>query len=257
MRTSMLVSLASLAAISLIGAAPADAASARIAAALADPERFAADRAEDAVRHAEPVLRFLDLRPGMRVMDALAGGGYYTELLSRVVGPRGKVFAYNNPPYFKFGEKTIAQRYVGNRLPNVTQLTATIDDLTLEPASLDAVIFVMAYHDLYWRPADGSWPPTDPLALLRKIHAALKNDGVVLVQDHTANPNSDPSAVVNALHRIDPLRVRADFEAAGFRFERESKVLAHPADDHSKLVFDPAIRGKTDQFLYRFRKANR
>lgn len=222
--------------------------------ALASPERLPGDLAEDARRKSDEVLQFLGVKSGMRVLDAFAAGGYYTELLSRIVGPGGEVIAYNNPPYAKFGEKRIAERYAGNRLPNVRPLTATIEELALAPASLDAVIFIMSYHDLYWRTADGSWPPTDPAALLRKLYAALKPGGVMLVEDHAANAGGDPTAVVNALHRIDPAIVVRDFTAVGLLADGESKILAHPEDDHTKPVFDPAVQGKTDQFILRFRK---
>ena len=190
----------------------------------------------------------------MHVMDVFSAGGYYTELLARVVGPAGRVIAYNNPPYARFAEKGIAARYAGDRLPNVRQVTSTIEDLELAPASLDAAIFVMSYHDLYWRPADGSWPPTDPALLLGKLHAALKPGGVIVVQDHVATAGGDTAEVVDKLHRIDPAVVKADFAKAGFTLDGESDVLAHPDDAHTIMVFDEAIRGKTDQFLFRFRK---
>lgn len=225
-----------------------------IDAALASPERLAADRDQDERRKARNVLEFSGIQPGMTVLDAFSAGGYYTELLARVVGPEGKVIAYNNPPYAKFAEKGIAARYANDRLPNVQQVTSTIEELELAPASLDAAIFIMSYHDLYWRPADGSWPPTDPAQLLAKLHAALKPGGVIVVQDHVATPGGDTAAVVDKLHRIDPAVVKADFAKAGFTVDAESDVLAHPDDAHTTLVFDEAIRGKTDQFLFRFLK---
>jgi predicted methyltransferase len=228
--------------------------SAAIDAALASPERSAADRDQDERRKARSVLEFSGIESGMTVLDAFSAGGYYTELLARLVGPAGKVIAYNNPPYAKFAEKGIAARYAGDRLPNVRQVTSTIEELELAPDSLDAVIFVMSYHDLYWRPADGSWPPTDPALLLGKLHAALKPGGVIVVQDHVATAGGDTAVVVDKLHRIDPTVVKADFAKAGFTLDGESDVLAHPDDAHTTLVFDEAIRGKTDQFLFRFRK---
>jgi len=228
--------------------------SAAIDAAIASPERPAADRDQDERRKARNVLEFSGVESGMTVLDAFSAGGYYTELLARVVGPEGRVIAYNNPPYARFAEKGIAARYSGDRLPNVRQVTSTIEDLELAPASLDAVIFVMSYHDLYWRPADGSWPPTDPALLLGKLHAALKPGGVIVVQDHVATAGGDTAEVVDKLHRIDPAVVKADFAKAGFTLDGESDVLAHPDDAHTIMVFDEAIRGKTDQFLFRFRK---
>ena len=130
-----------------------------IVTAIADPGRPAGDREQDATRKPDEILGFLGVAPGMRVLDAFSAGGYYTELLARIVGSDGELIAYNNPPYAKFAEKGIAARYAGNRLPNVRQVTSTLEDLELEPASLDAAIFVMSYHDLYWRPAARSRPP--------------------------------------------------------------------------------------------------
>jgi predicted methyltransferase len=183
-----------------------------------------------------------------------SAGGYYTELLARTVGVKGQVIAYNNPPYAKFAEKGIAERYADGRLSNVRQVTAEVDALELPPASLDAALFVMSYHDAYWRPDDKSWDRTDPAELLRRLSLALKPGAVVVVQDHVAAAGGDVTRVVDALHRIDPALVRRDFERAGFVFDGSSDVLAHPGDDHTKLVFDEAIRGKSDQFVYRFRK---
>ena len=228
--------------------------SAAIDAAIASPERPAADRDQDERRKARNVLEFSGVESGMTILDVFSAGGYYTELLARLVGPAGKVIAYNNPPYARFAEKAIAARYAGDRLPNVRQVTSTIEELALAPGSLDAAIFIMSYHDLYWRPADGSWPPTDPALLLGKLHAALKPGGVIVVQDHVAIAGGDTAVVVDKLHRIDPAVVKADFAKAGFTLDGESDVLAHPDDAHTTLVFDEAIRGKTDQFLFRFLK---
>jgi len=235
-------------------AEPGRDAAAAIAAALQGEGRPEADRAQDERRKAREFLEFAGVAPGMRVLDAFSAGGYYTELLARVVGGDGEVIAYNNPAYARFAAKGIAARYAGDRLPNVRQVTTDVDKLELPPRSLDAVIFVMSYHDLYWRPADGSWPPTDPALMLAQLHAALKVGGVVVVQDHVATPGGDTAGVVDTLHRIDPAVVRRDFERAGFVFDAQSAMLAHPEDDHSKQVFDPAIRGGTDQFVFRFRR---
>jgi len=233
---------------------PATSADKAIAAAIADPARPAADREQDAVRKPAGILAFLGVAPGQQVLDAFSAGGYYTELLSRVVGADGGVVAYNNPPYAKFAEKGIAARYADKRLPNVRQVTTEVDELELPPRSLDAALFVMSYHDMYWRPADGSWARTDPMQMLRKLHAAMKVGGVVVVQDHVAAPGGDVAAVVDKLHRIDPAIVRRDFKAAGFALEAQSDVLAHPDDDHTLGVFDPKIRGRTDQFVMKFRR---
>lgn len=228
-----------------------------IEAALRSPDRPAADLKQDESRKARAFLGFVAVKPGMRVIDVFSASGYYTELLARIVGVKGQVIAYNNPPYAAFARKGIEERYAGGRLSNVRQITATIEDLALAPASLDKAIFVMSYHDLYWRPDDGSWPPTEASMLLDKLFAAIKPGGEVIIQDHTAESAGDPFEVVTELHRIDPEVVRKDFAAAGFEFAGESELLANPADDHSLEVYDPAIRGMTDRFVYRFRKPSR
>ncbi len=228
--------------------------SAALDAAFASPDRPAEDRGQDARRHAKEVLEFLGVKPGMRVIDVFAAGGYNTELLARAVGVKGEVIAYNNPPYAKYAAKSIDKRYAGGRLGNVRQVTAEVDELDLAPGSLDAALLVMSYHDVYFRPKDGGFDRTKGEELLARIHRALKPGGVVVVQDHVAQAGGDPIEVADRLHRIDPAVVRRDFEKAGFEFDGSIDVLKHPEDDHSKLVFDEAIRGKTDQFVYRFRK---
>jgi predicted methyltransferase len=217
-------------------------------------DRLGGDRDEDSWRKPDAVLAFLEVKPGMRVVDYFAGGGYYTELLARVVGPQGQVIAYNNAPYLKYAAEKPAQRYGEDRLPNVVQLTGVPEEAAFEPNSLDAALFVQSYHDLYWRAKDNSWPLTDPAKALAALAPALKSGAVVVVVDHVAKPGADPLVDVDTTHRIDPGVVKRDFEAAGLRFEAESPVFANPADDHTKPVFDEAIRHKTDQFMYRFRK---
>jgi len=222
--------------------------------ALNHPDRLPGDAEQDSWRKPQAVLALLDLRPGMQVIDYFAGGGYYTELLARIVGPGGQVIAYNNPSYAKYAGDKPAQRYGNDRLPNVAQLTTAPEDLPLNPETLDAALFVQSYHDLHWESKDGSWPQTDPDAALAKLAAALKPGAVVVVVDHVAESGSDPAVSVDTLHRIDPEVIKRDFAAAGFELESESDALRNPADDHELGVFDEAIRHKTDQVIYKFRK---
>lgn len=233
--------------------APAPSAdTAAINAAIANADRFAGDSEQDAWRHPAEVLTFLELRPGQHALDYFAAAGYYTELMSRVVGADGKVVAYNNPEYRKFAEDAPAKRYAANRLSNVAELTTPVEAMPLDPASLDAALFVQSYHDLYWRPKKG-WPATDPAKALAQLVPALKPGAVVVVIDHVANAG-EPSETVNAMHRIDPAVIKRDFEAAGLKFDSESPLFANAADDHTKEVFDKAVRHKTDQVMYKFRK---
>jgi predicted methyltransferase len=225
-----------------------------VSAALQHSDRLTGDAKEDEWRKPNEVLGLLDVKPGMRVIDYFSGGGYYTEILSRLVGPEGQVIAYNNEPYLKYAANKPAERYGNERLPNVAQLNAAPEQLPIEPESADAALIVNAYHDLHWVSKDGSWPRTDPKAALEKLAAALKPGASVVVVDHVASAGSDPAQSVEALHRIDPELIKRDFEAAGFTFEAESNALRNPADDYTVAVFEPTVRHKTDQVIYKFRK---
>lgn len=232
---------------------PAASSDAAIDAAIA-AERLPGDAQEDSWRKPKAVLAFMGVRPGMHVLDYFSAGGYFTELLSRIVGADGAVIAYNNAPYLKFAKEQPAQRYGANRLAHVAQLTTPPGEVPLEPGRLDGVLFVMSYHDLYWKQKDPEWGVIDPAQALVKLVPALKPGGVVVVVDHIAAAGGETSAVVDALHRIDPATVRHDFEAAGLVFDGESMALRNPADDHTKPVFDPSVQHQTDRFIYRFRK---
>lgn len=233
-------------------AAPQAGDSAAIEAAMASTDRPDDDRAQDTWRKSAEVLSFMELRPGMKVLDYMAAGGYYTELISRTVGPSGQVIAYNNDPYLKYAGDKPAQRYGGNRLGNVVQVTTAPEEMPLAPESVDAVLFMQTYHDLYWRNKD--WPTTDPAKSLAHLAPALKSGAVVVVVDHVAAEGSNPAQTVDKLHRIDPAIIKRDFEAAGLKFEGESALFRNSADDHTKEVFDESIRHKTDQVMYKFRK---
>ncbi len=232
-------------------APPAD--KAALDAAYASTDRPAADRQQDERRKSREVLEFLGVRPGMKVIDVFSAGGYNTELLARAVGVKGEVVAWNNPPYARFAAQGIAERYANDRLGNVRQVTAEVGDLELPANSFDAAICVMSYHDAYWRPKDGGFDRTNADELVARLYAALKPGGVVVIQDHVANAGGNPTTDAD-IHRIDPAVVRRDFAKAGFVFDASSDILKHATDDRTKVVFDEAVRGKTDQFVYRFRK---
>jgi predicted methyltransferase len=217
------------------------------------PDRLAGDADADARRKPDQVLAFFGIRPGMVVLEMFAGGGYYTELLSGLVGNDGAVVAQNNAPYLQYTADEQALRFAPGRLPNVERLTAENNELSLDEGRFDAAIFTLAYHDVYWVNEDIGWPAIDAPAMLAEIFASLKPGAVVGVVDHVAAAGSGPESV-QALHRIDPELLKADFEAAGFVFEAESDVLRNPADDHTLPMSAKEIRGKTDRFVYRFRR---
>jgi predicted methyltransferase len=148
----------------------------------------------------------------------------------------------------------LTQRYKQQRLPNVELLTARHAELRLEPGSLDMVLMSMVYHDTYWQEPGVDWGPIDQQALLREFFAALRPGGIVGVIDHVADAGTDPRTVAHALHRIDPEVVKRDFARAGFVLEAESNALRRAGDDHRLGVFDPAIVGRTDRFVMRFRR---
>lgn len=228
---------------------------AAIDAAVNDPERPAADRDRDSSSKPAEVLAFLGVAPGMRVLDMNAATGWYTELLARVVGPRGHVIAHNHPgARATLAAQDFERRYGHNRLPNVEQLFVAHNGIALPDGSLDAVLMSMVYHDTYWYDAKIDWGPVDQHALLVSLYNALAPGGIVGVIDHYAAAGTDPRVSAKETHRIDPAVVRADFAAAGFTLDGESDVLRNPADDHTASVFDAGARGRTDRTVLRFRK---
>lgn len=222
-------------------------------AAVANDARSAQDRARDAGRKPAEVLEFLGVEENMTVLDMFSGGGYYSEILASLVGNGGKVIAHSNEAYLDFVGDEFNARYENNRLPNVEILMAENNELELAPGSLDAIMLVLSYHDLFNDDADNGWPLIDIPALLHEFHTGLKPGGIVGVIDHYAEAGSPPE-IGNTLHRIDPAIVIAGMEAAGFVLEQQSDVLRNPDDDLGRIVFDPELRGRTDRFLMRFRK---
>ena len=207
------------------------------------------DAVSDPSFKAPEVIKFMGLKPGDKVADLVPGR--FTHALSIAVGAKGKVYAVQPAEVVKAHPTT---------LPMMQGLAAQVADHNIEvtsppinamalPSGLDVVFIRQNYHDLY----DKFMGPADVPAFNKAVYAALKPGGVFVILDHAAVAGSGVSAT-ETLHRIDPDRVKADMAAAGFKFDGESKVLANPDDAHDKMVFNPAIRGKTDQFLYKFRK---
>jgi predicted methyltransferase len=196
----------------------------------------------------EEVLAFIGVKPGDKVADIVAGR--FVRALSAAVGPTGKVYAVMPAEVIKAHPEVEGMLKAGAAAPgsNIVVSTAPIN-ATVLPKGLDAVFIRQNYHDLY----DKFMGPADVPAFNKAVYDALKPGGVFVILDHAAAPGA-PANVTETLHRIDEATVKADMAKAGFKLDGESKVLANPADDHTKMVFNPAIRGKTDQFLVRFRK---
>jgi predicted methyltransferase len=196
------------------------------------------------------VLKFMGIRKGDRVADIIPGR--FTTAFAAAVGPKGRVYDVMPTEIIKIHPEigpAIEARKTQPAYANVEFSTPAINDMVL-PEKLDAVFIRQNYHDLHVR----FMGPADVPAFNRKVFAALKPGGVYVIIDHVAPAGLDEAAAVNRLHRIDPAMVKAEVEAAGFRFDGESAILADAADDHAHMVLETSILGRTDQFLYRFRK---
>ena len=226
-----------------------------VEAAVANQHRSAADRESDKGRKPAQVLQFFGIKPGMRVLDMYSGGGYYTELLSYIVGSDGKVIAHTNKAYADFRGEETNKRYADGRLANVEVLRAENNALSLPEDKLDAAIMILAYHDIYFVDEENDWPEINGDKLLAELHNGLKPGGILGLVDHVAATGS-PAETGGTIHRIDPALVIREVEAAGFVLEGESDALRNPDDDLSVTMYDPSVRGKTDRFILRFRKPN-
>ena len=222
------------------------------AAAVADPSRPPEDTARDANRKPAATLSFIGVRPGDRIADYASGAGYFTRLFSVAVGPGGRVYASVPSELLVYPNivKGLAETQSWSaRHPNVTVTLASALPAARYPEPLDVFWIGQNYHDLL----DDFMGPVDIAAFNRAVYAALKPGGYYVILDHVAAPGS-PANVTDTLHRIEPGVVRRQVEAAGFRYVGASDVLANPSDPHTVGVFDASIRGRTDQFLFKFRK---
>jgi predicted methyltransferase len=223
--------------------------------AVAKADRSAKDRERDAREKPAEVLEFAGFKPGMTVADIFGGGGYYSELVAGVVGPKGKVLLVNNGPYNQFSADDLKARFKDkDRLANVERTTVETCNMLLGEGTLDAALIVMSYHDFYYSDPKGGWPPVDAANVLDQIHRALKPGGFFLVVDHSAAAGSG-KAPAQDLHRIEEAFAKKDIASHGFVLERTYDGLRNPADDRSVMVFDEKVRGKTDRFVHLYRKS--
>jgi predicted methyltransferase len=221
-------------------------------AAVKNPARSSQDVARDKLDHPAEMLRLAGLKPGMRVADLLAGDGYYSELASYVVGPTGHVLLLNNAAFDGWA-KGWEKRLAGKRLPNVEHKTIDLNNMGLGSNTLDAVLLIKIYHDLYWVDPKGEWPKVNTASVLDQVARAVKPGGVVLLVDHSAKPGRG-SADASALHRIEESFARKDFESRGFELKGQSEALRRPDDKRDLLSYDGPGAGKTDRFAMVFRK---
>ncbi len=223
-------------------------------AAVAHAGRSAADLKRDSLDHPADILRLSAIKPGMRVADVLAGDGYYSELASYLVGPKGKVFMINNAAFDHWSDGPLQARLTADRLGNVEHETLDLNHMNLERGSLDAVFLIKVYHDLYWVDSEGVWPKIDTSGVLDQLARALKPGGVLLLVDHSAKAGSGNSAA-SALHRIEESYAIKDFESHGFKVIAKSDLLRTPDDARDQVSYKGPMLGKTDRFVLVFRKA--
>jgi predicted methyltransferase len=223
-----------------------------ITAAIADANRPAADKERDANRKPGAVLQFAGIKPGDTVAELLPGGGYFTRLISGIVGGGGHVYALvpapaldapANTPDFSARVRALA---ADPHYSNVSVVSEPFSQLAT-PVPVDVVWTSQNYHDLY------NFPGLDVTVFNQMVFQALKPGGIYLILDHAGAPGSG-TGETSSLHRIDPKAVMRDVMAAGFEFVAGSDLLRQAGDAHTAQVFDPSIRGKTDQFIFKFRK---
>jgi len=218
-----------------------------VAAAVADKDRPKEDTDRDVDRHPAEILALTGVKPGDRAVDIGPGKGYYTRLLSRIVGAQGKVYGFN-PTWVdtKFPTATPGLKALAAAgYPNVEAVVQPMADFHFDKP-LDLVFISQIYHDQVWQKID--------IAKMNKaIFDALKPGGVYFVIDHTGPGVTTPEQI-DKVHRVDPDLVKQQVLAAGFKLESESDLLRNPADPKNNLVFDASIRGHTDQFIFKFVK---
>jgi predicted methyltransferase len=246
MKTLVLRALLALALPAL--ACPAWAADDPIAAAIANPARTAADRERDARDKPAEVMAFAGVKPGMTVIDLFSAGGYWTELLAGAVGPTGKVLAVNNVPYAQYSKDDIKKRFGDNHMANVEQHVVEASHMYLPPKSADLVVIVMSYHDVYWIDEKEGWPQIDTDGFLKSLKAAIKPGGKLLIIDHNAAAGTGKEAA-GKLHRLNEEWSKKSLTSAGFTFVKSYDGLRNPDDQLDKMVYDPAVKGKTDRYV--------
>jgi predicted methyltransferase len=230
-----------------------DAVPSDIANAVADPNRPDEDRQRDADRKPSEVLTFVGIKKGEKIADFIPGTGYFSRLLSGAVGPQGHVYGFFPSELASFIKRPLP---ANGSMPyaefkNVSVIAVPVNEFAA-PEPLDVVWISLNYHDLH----DPFFAPADVATIDRAIFAALKPGGRFVVIDHSAATGSGLRDT-NTLHRIDEALVKSEVEAAGFKLERESDLLHNAGDPRTAYVKDPAIRGKTDQFILVFRKPQR
>lgn len=220
------------------------------------PSRPNADVKRDADRKPQAVLSFFDVKPGIKVLDVYSTGGYYTELLSRIVGDKGTVYAHNSKAYRKFMGQSIDNRYVGGRLPNVEKIYAHPREIELPGDTMDMVLMILIFHDLYVTNAKNLITTPDRKNLLEQVYKTLKMGGTLGIVDHSA-PRGTGVESATEWHRMASSVVVEELKKFGFELVSEDTTLRNADDPLDISVFNAKIRGKTDRYILKFKKVPR
>ncbi len=215
--------------------------------------RSPSDLKRDSLDHPTDILRLTGIASGMQVADFLGGDGYYSELLSYLVGDKGHILLINNTAFDKWSEPELSARLAGDRLKNVEHRTLNLNQLNLKSKTLDAILLSKVYHDLYWVDSEGVWPKIDTASVLDQLTRALKPGGLLLIVDHAAqigHGNNDASS----LHRIEEAFAIKEFESRGFKLLTRSDLLRNSEDAHNQISYKPPMLGKTDRFVLLLRR---
>jgi len=223
---------------------------AAVTAAVADPARPDADKQRDANRKPAEVVAFAGIKSGDKVADLLPGGGYFTRIFSKVVGPSGAVYAVPPPPRpdapagAPVPSAAVDAIAADASFANVKVVSAPLVQLTT-PEPVDVVWTSLNYHDVH--------RTSDIAAFNKSVFSVLKPGGTYIVIDHAAAAGTAAKDSAS-LHRIDPAVVKQEVTAAGFVLDSESDALRNPEDSHSAGVRDSSVQGRTDQFVLKFKK---
>jgi predicted methyltransferase len=230
-------------------AAPAFAADAAIDAAIANPERTEADRERDTREKPAEVLALAGVKPGMTVVDMFAGAGYYSELLAGVVGPTGKVLSVNNVPYEGYSKEGVKKRFTEGRLKNVERRVVEASYINFPPKSVDVILICMSFHDAFWIDEKQGWPEINTAGFIDSMKRMLKPGGKLLVVDHNA-PAGSGAEMAGKAHRLNEEFAKKSLTSRGFVLEKTWDGLRNKDDQLDKMVFDPAVKGKTDRYVH-------
>jgi len=213
---------------------------------VAAPDRADADRQADQRRQPAKMLAFAGVQTGMKILDMEASAGYSTELLARTVGPTGIVYAQDSAVVIeRFVKDKFDVRAQKPVMKNVVHVVRDFDDpVPPEVSGLDMITFFFAYHDI-------TYMQVDRVVMNKKMFAALKPGGVLVIADHSAKPGEGTS-VAKTLHRIEESTLRQEIEAAGFKLVTEGNFLRHPEDPRDAAVFRPQV--PTDEFVLKYQK---